>query len=53
MSPAVREEGAKGPRRRERANQKRMDWRGSGWGKRREREKRRVERGREMRREGL
>lgn len=29
ISPAVREEGAKGPRRKERENQMKRDWRGS------------------------
>lgn len=53
MSPPVTEEGARGPRRRERANQKRMDLRGSDWRKKRERKKRRREREKEMKREGL
>lgn len=53
MSPAVMEDGAKGPRKNERASQKKMDWRGSDWKCKREREKRRREIGIEMKRVGF
>lgn len=53
MSPPVREIGAKGPRRRERASQRRRDLEGSDWRKKRERMRRRAEREMVRKRRGL
>lgn len=53
MSPAVRERGANGPRRRERENQMKRDWRNWDWKKKREDARKRRENVSEMKINGL
>lgn len=53
MLPAVRWEGANGPTRRDRANQRTTDLRGSDWRKKMERQMKMAERETEMKMSGL